>query len=234
MEDMHIRRLVIMKHNTVCGIVTQTDIFQAVESKLQEEEERQRRLLEASTSCIFSTDLQGRITYVNPAYARLFGVAGPQDLVDQPFLADRFWHDPEERTAFLKTFQETGHETHELALQTAQGQDIYITIYSHFTTGAQGEINGKEGVICDITARKKAEAALDGSLSELLEKSRQAGRAEATAGIRQRIECAFDSVTAAALHINDMIAQSDLGPDISREFKHLTEEINHIKNIITA
>jgi CBS domain-containing protein len=47
MLDLNIRRLLIMDNQTACGIITQTDIFQAVENKLQAEEERQDRLLQA-------------------------------------------------------------------------------------------------------------------------------------------------------------------------------------------
>jgi CBS domain-containing protein len=53
MEDLNIRRLVIMNGKTVCGIITQTDIFRAVENKLQAEEEKQQALLKQSPSCIF-------------------------------------------------------------------------------------------------------------------------------------------------------------------------------------
>lgn len=47
MLDLNIRRLVIMDGKTASGIITQTDIFRAVEDKLQTEEEEQRRLHQA-------------------------------------------------------------------------------------------------------------------------------------------------------------------------------------------
>jgi len=234
MEDMNIRRLVVMRDKRVCGIVTQTDIFQAVENKLQTEEEEQRKQLEASRSCIFAIDAQGMVTYVNPAFARLFEVSDPQDLINQPFLADRFWRDPQDRAAFLKDHQGLGLDRRELALKTAQGQDLYVQVYSNLTAGAQGEINGREGVVCDITARKRAEAELAETHRKLVDASRQAGRGEATAEILHRVECASDSIMASADKLNGMIAQSDLGSDISGELRTLIEEVHHIRNIIEA
>ena len=52
MEEMNIRRLVVMNDKRLCGVVTQTDIFMAVRDKLQDEEEKRIRLLDESKSNI--------------------------------------------------------------------------------------------------------------------------------------------------------------------------------------
>jgi hypothetical protein len=150
------------------------------------------------------------ISYVNPAFARLFEISDPQELINQPFLAERFWCGPKERAAFLKDHQNWGFESQELSLKTAQGQELFVTVFSNFTTGNHGEINGREGLVCDITARKTAEAALEETHQELVEASRQAGSAETTSKILQRVECAFDSILASATNINEMLLQSDI------------------------
>jgi len=256
MEDMNIRRLVIMSDKAVCGIITQTDIFRAVETKLQIEEEEQHRLLEESPSCIFSTDLQGVLTYVNPAFTRLFEISDPQELVNQPFLAERFWCDSDERATFIERHKNWGFESQELALKTAQGHEIFVSVFSNFTKGIHGEINGREGVVCDISARKKAEAELKETHRELVEASHQAGRVEATSRILRQVECAFDSIVASATHINNAISQLDIqnpgqspnhSPEegtfpaedsqatiagIKRELQTLMEEVTHVRNII--
>lgn len=45
-ENINIRRLVIMEDNTLMGIVTQTDIFRAVKNKLQNEERKFQELIQ--------------------------------------------------------------------------------------------------------------------------------------------------------------------------------------------
>ena len=50
MEDMNIRRLVVMNDKTVCGIVTQTDVCRAIEDKVQIEEDKQYMLRQAGRS----------------------------------------------------------------------------------------------------------------------------------------------------------------------------------------
>lgn len=57
----------------------------------------------------------------------------------------------------MKSFNQWSFESDELALQTAQDKAKYITVFSSFTTGAHGEISGREGIIYDTTERRLAE-----------------------------------------------------------------------------
>jgi PAS domain S-box-containing protein len=155
MEEMNIRRLVVMKDKHLCGVVTQTDIFMAVRNKLQAEEEKSLRLLEDSRSNIYKTDLDGAITYINPAFMELLEVSGPDELLGQPFLPERFWYDPGEQKQFLRELEKGSIESRELALKTANGKKIYVTIFPSYTKDAYGEINGSQGIVYDITAKKE-------------------------------------------------------------------------------
>ena len=155
MEEMNIRRLVIMKDKRLCGVVTQTDIFMAVRNKLQEEEEKSLRLLEESKSNIYKTDLDGVITYINPAFMELMEVSVPDELLGQPFLPERFWFDLKEREQFLLEFQKRSIESRELTLKSSKGNKIYVTVFPSYTKDAHGEINGSQAVVYDITAKKE-------------------------------------------------------------------------------
>ena len=155
MEEMNIRRLVIMKDTRLCGVVTQTDIFMAVRNKLQAEEEKSLRLLEESKSNIYKTDLDGVITYINPAFMELLEVSGPDELLGQPFLPERFWFDLKEREQFLLEFQKRSIESRELNLKSSKGNKIYVTVFPGYTKDAHGEINGSQAVVYDITAKKE-------------------------------------------------------------------------------
>ena len=154
MEEMNIRRLVIMKDKRLCGVITQTDIFMAVRNKLQAEEEKSARLMEESRSNIYKTDLDGKITYINPAFMELLEVSGRAELLGQPFLPERFWFDLQERERFLREFQNRSIENRELTLKTSKGNKIYVTVFPSYTKDAYGEINGSQAVVYDITAKK--------------------------------------------------------------------------------
>jgi len=155
MERIGIRRLLVMDDLELHGIVTQTDIFMAVRNKLQAEEQKNFRLLEESKSPIFITDLDHVVTYVNPAFAELFEVCDAGQFVGRPFLAEVFWCNPTDKTAFLEELDKGCFQSKELALKTAKGKQIHATIFSHFTTGARSEINGWQSIVYDVTAKKE-------------------------------------------------------------------------------
>ena len=155
MEEMNIRRLVITKDKCMCGVVTQTDIFKAVKNKLQTEEEKSLRLLEESRNNIYKTDLNGIVTYINPAFMELLEVSGPAEILDRPFLPDRFWYDLEDRERFLQELKKRSIENRELNLKTAKGKKIFVTIFPNYTKDAHGEISGSQGTVYDVTAKKE-------------------------------------------------------------------------------
>jgi PAS domain S-box-containing protein len=158
MESTGIRRLLVMDDEKLNGIVTQTDIFMAVKKKLQAEEQNNFKLMEESKSPVYIDDLDHVITYVNPAFAELFEVSDPHEFVGQPLLDEHFWCDSAERTKFLEDLDNGCFQSKELALKTAAGKQLYLTIFSHFTTSAHGEINGWQGIIYDVTAKKELTA----------------------------------------------------------------------------
>ena len=94
---------------------------------------------------------------VNPAFAQLLEAADQETFISQPVLPARFWLDPRKRQLFVESFNQWSFESEELALKTAQGNRKYVTVFSSFTTGAHGEINGREGIIYDSTERRLAE-----------------------------------------------------------------------------
>ena len=155
MEEMNIRRLVIMKDKRLCGVVTQTDIFMAVRNKLQAEEEKSLRLLEESQSNIYKTDLDGMITYINPAFMKLLEISESAELLGQPFLPERFWFDQGEGNQFLRELEKRSIESRELTLKTSKGEKKYVTVFPSLTKDAYGGINGSQGIVYDITVKKE-------------------------------------------------------------------------------
>ena len=155
MEEMNVRRLVVMKDKRLCGIVTQTDIFMAVRGRLQAEEERHFRSLEQSKDNIYTADLEGRITYVNPAFMELLEVCDPAELIGLPFLPDKFWLNPQEGKQFLDDLRKRNIESKELALRTLRGNKIYVTVFCSLTKNIHGEINGSQGIVYDVTPNKE-------------------------------------------------------------------------------
>ena len=155
MKKMHIRRLIVMDNKRLCGILTQTDIFRALERQLQAEEERNLRLLEEAENGVYTLNPEGRTVYVNPAFMKLLEVSKPGELINQPFLPQRFWFNPQDRNRFLRELKKGSVEISELTLKTSKGKRIYVTLFSTLTRDIHGQPNGSQGVLYDITAKKE-------------------------------------------------------------------------------
>jgi PAS domain S-box-containing protein len=158
MEKKHIRKLVVMEGKQLYGILSQTDIFAAVKQKLQEEEEKNRRLLELSKSNIYTLLSDGKITYINPSFMDLLGVSDPNELIGQDFLPERFWVNQEDKESFLRELKNEVVQTKELNLKDSKGKRVYVTFFASFSKNAHGKISGIQGVLQDITAKKELAA----------------------------------------------------------------------------
>jgi len=155
LERIGIRRLLVMDDETLRGVITQTDILKAIKTRLQEEEENYFRLMTESSNCIYTFDLDLNTTYVNPAFMKLLDVTDPDELINKPFLPERFWDDPREREQLLDRLRSTSMVVKELNLKTANGRRLFVTLFSTCTKNIKGEISGCQGVLYDVTAQKE-------------------------------------------------------------------------------
>ncbi len=75
-------------------LLTQQAELTAQREQLKVSEERSRLILESSAEGIFGTDIEGRITFVNPAACRMLGF-GADELLGQPSHAAFHYHRPD-------------------------------------------------------------------------------------------------------------------------------------------
>ncbi len=155
MEKMKIRRLLVMDDQNLMGVVTQTDILKAIKGRLQEEEENYFELLNKSRNCIYIVDLNNNTIYVNPALMELLEVTNPEELINQPFLPERFWDNPEKRAHILDQLKKASVEVHDLTLKTTSGNKLFVTLFSSRTKNIKGQTSGSQGVLYDVTAKKE-------------------------------------------------------------------------------
>jgi PAS domain S-box-containing protein len=154
-EKKKIRRLLVMNDQQLLGVVTQTDILKAIKNHLQEEEENYIQVLNESRNCIFMVDSNNNTTYANPAFMELLDVTNPEELINQPFLPERFWENPNKRDYILEQLDKASVEVHDLTLRTSKGKKLFVTLFSTRTKNIKGQTNGNQVVIYDITAKKE-------------------------------------------------------------------------------
>jgi len=157
MEQMHIRRLVVMQDGNLCGVLTQTDILKAIKMKLREDGQSSLRLMELRRASMLTLDLKDRITFVSPTFVKLFEINEPAELIGRPFLPERFWVNPQERTECLNQLKKGDVENKELEMKTSKGKKIYVNFYSTFIRNIHGSIEGIQAILYDITTEKEIE-----------------------------------------------------------------------------
>lgn len=229
LEQKEIRRLVVMKNEAMCGLITQTDIHRVIRAKLQEDEGNYLKLLDGSANCIYAVDLNFITTYVNPAFMRLLGVTEQRDLVSKPFLPEMFWDDPQQRDRTLSLLKGATAEVAEVTLRATDGKKVFATLFSARTRDAKGRINGSQGVLHDITTKKE--------LADLRETQQRLRNSEQL--LRATLESTADGIlvideNGRASHVNtrlmriwDIPEELILLRDNKRLFEHISSKLEN-------
>lgn len=154
-DSQNFSRLPVIDNNKLVGLITQKNILMAVKNSLLAEEENNFRLMESSQSCIFTTNIDGTVTYINQALMDLLGLESKSEVIGQQFLPENFWADKEQKDAFYKELKNGSVDTVEVILKNTKGDKLYCTLFFTFTNNDSGQIAGCQGIIYDVTAQKE-------------------------------------------------------------------------------
>ena len=159
------------------------------EARIRESEQRYLSFLESSPDPIVVYDMMGEATYVNPAFEQTFGFSRHELLGKQiDFVPPECW--PETKAAIdrmLSGRKITMFETRRLA---RGGQVLDVQISSTLFQDQNGRPAGNIVTLRDISARKRAEEALQqyhGQLEELVQE-RTAELADTNRRLKQQID----------------------------------------------
>ncbi len=139
---------------------------------LLESENRYRDLVETSHDLIWTTDAQGRFTYLNNAANEIFGLP-PKDLLGRCFFNFEAGPSHISNRRFLATLKSAAEVKNYLThLVTAAGEDRWIGINARVTQDENGEMLGIRGTARDITdqhlaTRRIEHLAMHDTLTEL-------------------------------------------------------------------
>ncbi|HWQ67069.1 MAG TPA: PAS domain S-box protein [Methanospirillum sp.] len=129
------------------------------EAGLIESEANYRTIIEKMQDLFYRADLEGNIIMISPIGAKLAGYASPDEVIGKNI--HDLYVDPQEREQFLAELDEKGEvNDYPLALIANDGTFRYATASSHFYHDAEGRVIGVEGILHDVTERRRAEEAL--------------------------------------------------------------------------
>ncbi len=122
-----------------------------------------RDLVETSQDLIWQCDLEGRYTYLNPAWEQVFGYR-LEEMLGRKFsefqTAGQAEKDILRFSSLLTGDIVSGYETVHLS---KTGEDIYLVFNAKSIVGKTGTVMGTRGTAYDVSARKKIESALQKS-----------------------------------------------------------------------
>lgn len=127
---------------------------------LLEAERRYRSIFENAIEGVFQSTADGRYIAVNPALARIYGYASPQELIiGLRDIEHQLYVDPERRAEFMRTMAEVGSVSNfESRVYRRDGQVIWISENARTVRDDAGTLLFYEGTVEAITERKLYEA----------------------------------------------------------------------------
>lgn len=124
-------------------------------------ERRYRRLFEESRHALYINTRDGDFVDINRAMLELFGYSRREMLA---LNAATLYADPEARERFQRLVADRGSvRNHEVELVDRRGRVLDCLITATARRGPDGEITGYEGIIEDVTERKRSTVALQES-----------------------------------------------------------------------
>jgi diguanylate cyclase (GGDEF)-like protein/PAS domain S-box-containing protein len=170
--------MILGTKRSVASLIDITERKRA-EDALKRAEEKYRNIFENAMVGIYQSTQEGRYLSVNPAMARIFGYSSPEEMIKT--ITDtglQTYVNPDDRIRFRKLL-ESGEVVGGFEIQRYRKDKdkFWVLINSRAVFDDSGKVLYYEGIVEDVTARKKAEEALRESeikFRSLFEESRDA------------------------------------------------------------
>jgi two-component system, sensor histidine kinase and response regulator len=141
------------------GLARDISARKRAEEALQKSEKKFRLIVENIRDIYFRCDLEGRLVMVSRSVLPKTGYESIDELIGRPMAS--FYADPAKREQYLRVLHEQGHvDDYWAQLKKRDGTPLDVSVSSSFCYDDHGNPIGVEGIIRDITERKRMEEEL--------------------------------------------------------------------------
>jgi PAS domain S-box-containing protein len=129
------------------------------EEKFRESEERFHSLFDQMLDGVYRSTHEGRFVDVNPAFVKMFGYSSKQETLAITDIRKELYFSPEDRASHdLRPGDKEKVETYRM--RRKDGSEIWVEDHGHFVHDERGNIIYHEGILRDVTERKRMEEGL--------------------------------------------------------------------------
>jgi PAS domain S-box-containing protein len=144
----------------VANVLAEAIVHRQAEKALKESEEKYRSLFEESKDTVYISTPEGKFIDINPAGVELFGYSTKEDIL-RVDIAHDIYCDERDRVQFQETLKKHGYvKDFELILKRKDGQKLNVLETATVVRDTQGNIVAFQGIIHDLTERKRLEEQL--------------------------------------------------------------------------
>lgn len=135
---------------------------------MRQAEENYRGIFENALEGIFQSSPEGRLLSANPAMARIFGCDSPADIINSlTDLHEQVYVNPQDRARFQMSIREQGQvKDFEFQMYRQDRSVIWVQMNARAVPNASGDILYYEGIIQDISDRKRQKEILEAMVKE--------------------------------------------------------------------
>lgn len=129
--------------------------------KLEAAEVKYRSIFENAVEGIFQSTPDGKYITANPALARIYGYSDPEDVTAYTDIKHQLYVDSNRRAEFVRLIEQYGFVSEfESQIYRRDGSIVWISEKAYAVRDEKGQLLYYEGLIEDITKRKRTEASL--------------------------------------------------------------------------